>query len=319
MGRMRLVTGVLVMALVACSGDGSSSLDPDAASDDASTADDAADPAGMDADPDVPPDAAPTCATDCSELAALCTVGVCNEETDTCEAQTANDGTGCDDGNPCRSGTSCTSGACSGGALICDVPTALTATATATSPMAGPAFQTSDSPCADGEVLVGLYGSHVPSSGQPGIFAWFQSAGAICAPLAWDWDPASARYRAHHGMPTDLTEVGTHYPFLEWRRQCADDAVIVGVDAVEYSGQVLTQVSFKCATLTAAYVADEWVLEVGSPVSLTSAGYGLGSAVHSECPAGEIATGLRLGTSSTGTSATGISYTCASPALSVGS
>lgn len=318
MGMMRLLRGSLVMVLVACSG-GGGPADPNATPD-ASTAVDAADSVadaagGMDAEP--PPDAAPTCATDCSELAGLCIVGVCNEDTDTCESQPAGDTAACDDGNPCRSGATCTAGACGGGTLVCDVPTALTTGTAAASPLAGTAMATSESLCPDGEVLVGLYGSHVPSSSQPTLFEWFQSAGAICAPLTWVWDPQSARYRVHHEQTDNMTEIGQHYPFDDWSRQCADDAVIVGVNAVEYS-QVLTEMKFECATVTAAYVADAWVLEVGSPAALAKVGRGLGSLVNSDCAAGEIATGLRIGTSSTGNSATGISYMCSTPGLSLG-
>ena len=54
-------------------------------------------------------------ATDCSGSSDQCNVGVCNETTDACEAQAANEGLGCDDGLFCNSGEICTAGVCGGG------------------------------------------------------------------------------------------------------------------------------------------------------------------------------------------------------------
>jgi lysophospholipase L1-like esterase len=54
-------------------------------------------------------------ATDCSAFDDQCNLGVCNEATDACEAQPANEGLGCDDGLFCTTAELCTAGACGGG------------------------------------------------------------------------------------------------------------------------------------------------------------------------------------------------------------
>jgi hypothetical protein len=55
-------------------------------------------------------------ATDCSFLDDACNVGVCNEVSDSCETQPANEGLSCDDGAACLEGETCQSGTCTGGA-----------------------------------------------------------------------------------------------------------------------------------------------------------------------------------------------------------
>lgn len=262
------------------------------------------------------PDAASACATDCSELDGPCQVGVCNQDAGACEAQAAADTTPCDDGNPCRTGATCTAGKCGGGTLTCAIPTGLTTDTPTASTMIGAAGTTSDETCPAGQVLVGVYGSHYPSASQPTLFEWFESAGGICAPIGWVWDAASTSYHATAGTTTDLAEVGQHDPAADWRRQCPDGSVIVGVDAAVYSG-TLTQMTFKCAPLRAAYVSSAWHLDVGAPAALPACGLGMGSGASSNCPTGEIGAGLHLGANSSG-SATGISFLCATPSLVVG-
>ena len=53
--------------------------------------------------------------TDCSSLDDQCNVGVCNETTDVCEAQPANEGLACSDGLFCTTGETCSLGVCGGG------------------------------------------------------------------------------------------------------------------------------------------------------------------------------------------------------------
>jgi hypothetical protein len=166
-------------------------------------------------------------------------------------------------------------------------------------------------------VLIGVYGSHYPSNSQPTLFEWFQSAGAICAPLEWVWDAGSVQYQTRAGDSTDLAEVGQHYSFADWRRLCADGSVLVGVDATIYSN-VVTRMAFKCAPLTATYTDGSWPLEVGAPAPLADVGLGLGTLAQGDCPAGQIATGMNVGTNVGGTSATGLSFHCADPSLVAG-
>jgi hypothetical protein len=52
---------------------------------------------------------------DCTALDDQCNVGVCNEDTDQCEAQPANEGQPCDDGLCCNVNEICTAGTCGGG------------------------------------------------------------------------------------------------------------------------------------------------------------------------------------------------------------
>ncbi len=60
-------------------------------------------------------------AVDCSGLNDQCNVGVCNEATDSCIAQPANEGLACNDGLFCNVGETCKSGICTGGsAYICN-------------------------------------------------------------------------------------------------------------------------------------------------------------------------------------------------------
>ncbi|GAF68425.1 unnamed protein product, partial [marine sediment metagenome] len=56
---------------------------------------------------------------DCSELDDDCNVGVCNEETDSCEAEPVEDGTPCDDGLFCTGRDTCRDGVCERGAFPC--------------------------------------------------------------------------------------------------------------------------------------------------------------------------------------------------------
>jgi hypothetical protein len=58
-------------------------------------------------------------ATDCSGSADQCNDGVCNETTDACEAQAANEGNGCNDGDLCTTGDVCASGSCDGAPVDC--------------------------------------------------------------------------------------------------------------------------------------------------------------------------------------------------------
>jgi len=51
---------------------------------------------------------------DCSEVGDQCNLGVCNEATNLCEPQPAEDGTSCDDDNTCTSNDHCISGICRG-------------------------------------------------------------------------------------------------------------------------------------------------------------------------------------------------------------
>ena len=50
-------------------------------------------------------------------LAHCSNLGVCNEATDVCEAQAANEGFSCDDGLFCTTGEFCTAGTCGSGGL----------------------------------------------------------------------------------------------------------------------------------------------------------------------------------------------------------
>ncbi len=52
---------------------------------------------------------------DCSGLDDQCNIGVCNEDIDNCEKQTANEGLSCNDGLFCNMGETCYSGICTGG------------------------------------------------------------------------------------------------------------------------------------------------------------------------------------------------------------
>jgi hypothetical protein len=53
--------------------------------------------------------------TDCTGLDNQCETGVCNETTNACEPQPANEGFPCDDGNACTSNDTCSTGICAGG------------------------------------------------------------------------------------------------------------------------------------------------------------------------------------------------------------
>jgi hypothetical protein len=53
---------------------------------------------------------------DCSGAADQCNYGICNEDSDACEAQPKPDGTSCDDGLFCNMNEACQAGNCSGGA-----------------------------------------------------------------------------------------------------------------------------------------------------------------------------------------------------------
>lgn len=59
-------------------------------------------------------------ARDCSALSNQCNLGVCNEGTDACETQPANQGNACDDGLYCTYSDSCSLGSCIGIARNCD-------------------------------------------------------------------------------------------------------------------------------------------------------------------------------------------------------
>jgi len=52
---------------------------------------------------------------DCSGLNGQCNAGVCDEATDSCASQPANEGKACDDGVFCNAGETCQAGACAGG------------------------------------------------------------------------------------------------------------------------------------------------------------------------------------------------------------
>jgi hypothetical protein len=54
-------------------------------------------------------------AMDCSAMDDQCNAGVCNETTDACEVQPANEGLSCDDGAFCTTGETCSAGVCDGG------------------------------------------------------------------------------------------------------------------------------------------------------------------------------------------------------------
>jgi hypothetical protein len=56
---------------------------------------------------------------DCGDYTDACNTGVCNEQTDTCEAQPTEDGALCDDGLYCTTGDKCAAGICRGTARNC--------------------------------------------------------------------------------------------------------------------------------------------------------------------------------------------------------
>jgi len=56
--------------------------------------------------------------TDCSVLNDQCTVGVCDEATDSCVEQSSNEGLSCNDGLFCNQGETCQSGVCAGGSAL---------------------------------------------------------------------------------------------------------------------------------------------------------------------------------------------------------
>ena len=58
-------------------------------------------------------DAAPTCVPEECDDGGPCTVGTCDEATDTCIYPSAEDGTECDDGDACTTGDACMDGSCS--------------------------------------------------------------------------------------------------------------------------------------------------------------------------------------------------------------
>ena len=58
-------------------------------------------------------------APDCTVLTDQCNDGVCNEDTDACEALPVNEGGGCDDQDPCTDNDVCTSGVCGGTTIDC--------------------------------------------------------------------------------------------------------------------------------------------------------------------------------------------------------
>jgi hypothetical protein len=57
---------------------------------------------------------------DCSSLTTVCTLGVCNDTIDNCEAQPRPNGYPCSDNDICTTGDSCFFGLCSGTPLVCD-------------------------------------------------------------------------------------------------------------------------------------------------------------------------------------------------------
>jgi hypothetical protein len=64
---------------------------------------------------------------DCSGLDEFCAIGVCDENSQTCESEPANEGGNCDDSDVCTFADECTVGTCSGLPLcdpICEACTA---------------------------------------------------------------------------------------------------------------------------------------------------------------------------------------------------
>jgi len=55
----------------------------------------------------------------CTAMDDDCVVGVCDNLSDTCVTQPANEGGACDDGDPCTQGEACSSGTCLGGTQVC--------------------------------------------------------------------------------------------------------------------------------------------------------------------------------------------------------
>ena len=82
---------------------------------------------GGDCTPESPCEAAGTCdggacigsPVDCTSLDGECAVGVCDEVSGTCKAESANEGVPCDDEVECTSGDQCTAGQCIGAGMDC--------------------------------------------------------------------------------------------------------------------------------------------------------------------------------------------------------
>lgn len=145
--------------------------------------------------------------------------------------------------------------------------------------------------CPPDNVLVGLQGS-IASMAEP----WIGVIGGVCRPA----DLSNADPPAFvTGAPAfDLTPHGGFNSGGDWATECDDDEVIVAVRG--NAGSVVDGLEIRCASIQTIGMAEAYDLEpiplMGwEPLQGSMGGAPFGPLV---CPPGEIATGLRVQTSS---------------------